>query len=155
MPILLYFVWPKHPSGNCYIRCFLTDRAALDIPNISAIFSKLKMNKWIFPAVIFGSLRLVKTGLWGKNYEFWCDFLLLKYSLSIYELGQNFENHYILAEYQCNNKICGIYVQSLSMYIFSSVLHSSLSTAKATKRTKIKLVDSSILFYGRNKIWCS
>ena len=29
VPILLYFVGAKHPSGNCYINCFLTDRTAL------------------------------------------------------------------------------------------------------------------------------
>ena len=65
-----------------------------DILNISAIFSKLKLNKWISSAVIFGSLRSVKRGLCGKNYEFWCDFLLLKYSLSIYEICQNFEKNW-------------------------------------------------------------
>ena len=29
VPILLYFVGPKRPSGNCYISCFLTDKTAL------------------------------------------------------------------------------------------------------------------------------
>ena len=28
--MLLYFVGPKHPSGICYISCFLTDRTALN-----------------------------------------------------------------------------------------------------------------------------
>ena len=28
--MLLYFVGPKHPSGNCYISCFLTDRTAMN-----------------------------------------------------------------------------------------------------------------------------
>ena len=27
--MLAYFVGPKHPSGNCYISCFLTDRTPL------------------------------------------------------------------------------------------------------------------------------
>ena len=27
--MLIYFVGPKHPSVNCYVRCFLTDRTAL------------------------------------------------------------------------------------------------------------------------------
>ena len=30
--MLLYFVGPKHPSGNCYISCFLTDRTAMIMP---------------------------------------------------------------------------------------------------------------------------
>ena len=29
VPILLYFVGPKHHSGNCYVSCFLTDKTAL------------------------------------------------------------------------------------------------------------------------------
>ena len=29
VPILLYFVGPKHPSGNWYVSCFLTDKTAL------------------------------------------------------------------------------------------------------------------------------
>ena len=29
MPILLHFVKPKHPSGNCWVKCFLTYRTAL------------------------------------------------------------------------------------------------------------------------------
>ena len=29
VPILLYFVGPKRPSGNCYVSCFLTDKTAL------------------------------------------------------------------------------------------------------------------------------
>ena len=34
VPILLYLVGPKRPSGNCYVKCFLTDRKALEIlPN--------------------------------------------------------------------------------------------------------------------------
>ena len=32
MPILLYFVGPKCPSGNCLVKCFVTDRTALEIP---------------------------------------------------------------------------------------------------------------------------
>ena len=29
VPILLYFVRPKRPSGNCYISCFLTEKTPL------------------------------------------------------------------------------------------------------------------------------
>ena len=29
VPILLYFVRPKHPSGNCYVSCFLTEKTPL------------------------------------------------------------------------------------------------------------------------------
>ena len=29
--MLLYFVGPKHPSGNCYVSCFLTDKTALSV----------------------------------------------------------------------------------------------------------------------------
>ena len=29
MPILLYFVGRKCPSGNCYVSCFLTDKTAM------------------------------------------------------------------------------------------------------------------------------
>ena len=29
VPMLLYLVGPKHPSGNCYVSFFLTDRTAL------------------------------------------------------------------------------------------------------------------------------
>ena len=38
MPILLNFVGPKHPSGSCYISCFLTDRTALLLFNDSTNF---------------------------------------------------------------------------------------------------------------------
>ena len=31
VPILLYFVGPKRPSGNCYISCFLADKTALGL----------------------------------------------------------------------------------------------------------------------------
>ena len=29
VPILLFFVQPKRPSGNCYVSCFLTDKTVL------------------------------------------------------------------------------------------------------------------------------
>ena len=31
MPMLLYLVGPKQPSGHCYISCFLTDKTALTV----------------------------------------------------------------------------------------------------------------------------
>jgi hypothetical protein len=31
VPILLYFVRPKHSSDNCYISCFLTEKTPLII----------------------------------------------------------------------------------------------------------------------------
>ena len=31
VPILLFFVRPKRPSGNCYVNCFLTEKTALNI----------------------------------------------------------------------------------------------------------------------------
>ena len=31
MPILLYFVGPKRPPGNCYINCFLTEKSPLNL----------------------------------------------------------------------------------------------------------------------------
>ena len=35
MPLLLYFIGPKHPSGNCYIICFLTEKTSS--PNTETI----------------------------------------------------------------------------------------------------------------------
>ena len=34
-PILLYFVGPKRPSGNCSISCFLIDNTALHIRDVT------------------------------------------------------------------------------------------------------------------------
>ena len=49
VPILLYFVAPKCPSGNCYFSCFLTDKTALDRQNM--LWSYLKIWEW---ELIFG-----------------------------------------------------------------------------------------------------
>ena len=43
--MLLYFVEPKHPSGNCYVRCFLTDKTALDRPDSTGMCQSLKI--WV------------------------------------------------------------------------------------------------------------
>ena len=61
------------------------------------------------------------------------DFSSLKYPLSIayiaYKLGQNCEKKWhkitIFWQYQCNNKICGIYVQSLDKYFLAFYTHPS------------------------------
>ena len=50
MPILLYFVGPKRPPGNCYINCFLTEKSPLNL-NMSKDFlmpMKLKILKFTF-----------------------------------------------------------------------------------------------------------
>ena len=50
VPVLLYFVGPKRPSGNCYVSCFLTDKTALG-PVASALsihkIQKIRLSTFI------------------------------------------------------------------------------------------------------------
>ena len=52
MPILSYFVGPKHPSVNCYVSCFLTDKTGL-VGHYSIIqnttLCRMRIFLYIFP----------------------------------------------------------------------------------------------------------
>ena len=48
VPIILYFVRPKHPSGNCYSSCFLTEKTALTKRLFDAYFGKNPLVKWFY-----------------------------------------------------------------------------------------------------------
>ena len=36
-PLLLFFVGPKRPSGNCYVICFLTEKPKLGRPKFNSL----------------------------------------------------------------------------------------------------------------------
>ena len=60
--MLLYFLRPKHPSGNCYVNCFLTDRAALaatiDLINSNQIDAKY--HQMVFRSVLVHLLEILE-----------------------------------------------------------------------------------------------
>ena len=45
MPLLSYFVRPKHPSGNCYVSCFPTDKTAWIAIQVQGRHSQLLAGK--------------------------------------------------------------------------------------------------------------
>ena len=65
VPILLYYVGPKHPPGNCYVNYFLTDNTAL---SISLLFLLLYYIRKQAPsnAIMIYLSSLVKT----KSFDF-------------------------------------------------------------------------------------
>ena len=58
VPMLLYIVGPKHPSGNYYIICFLTDRTALNLLYMKKFNVKISANS---------AIPLSKSALSGKR----------------------------------------------------------------------------------------
>ena len=59
VPILLYFVGPKHPSGNCCVSCFLTDETALRLG--------VKLDPNPNPGWKFVQVEIVKRLIWTES----------------------------------------------------------------------------------------
>ena len=84
VPMLLYFVGPKRPSGNCYISSFLTDKTALlytdfaspqKIPWLRTVilypFRQIYIGKYLLMCLC-GSKQLPFVFLLPKGWNFQC-----------------------------------------------------------------------------------
>ena len=68
--MLLYFLRPKHPSGNCYVSCFLTDRTALIESQILADLGRF----WQHSTMTIQKIQWFPLSMWifGQNYISFC-----------------------------------------------------------------------------------